>query len=75
MKWGWSHSCQGWYLFRNHLVIFPGRYRLTRLGIGIVHAEKGKTVCLRQNVSWRTVSGLWLNTPWFIAFAKYRRAN
>lgn len=62
------------YLRRHVVLAYPGRYILLRLGIGFSHALPGGHACLRDQVSWRTVNGLWINTRWGIAWLLFRRA-
>jgi hypothetical protein len=38
-------------------------YIMLRLGVGPIYAEKGGGLVLKTDVSWKKLSGLWINTP------------
>lgn len=40
------------------------RTRLLPLGPGLAHARADGGPVLRSEVGWRTVAGIYLNTPW-----------
>ncbi len=48
------------------------RYFQLRLGIGLAHANRDGGPVLRDQVSWRTIAGIWINTPWGCVWVKSR---
>jgi hypothetical protein len=49
------------------------RYRFLRLGPGWIYAERNGRAVLRDETSWRKISGLWVNTPWGCYWFMFRR--
>lgn len=44
-----------------------------RYGLHWLHARPGGGPCLRDQTSWRTISGIIVNTAWGSAFLHFRR--
>lgn len=44
-----------------------------RYGIGLSHGRRGGGPVLRTEASWRTVNGLWINTPRGACWLLFRR--
>lgn len=55
-------------IYVHHRPILGGTY-----GLHWAHAGPGGLPCLRVEVSWRTISGVLLNTPWFAVWVYFRR--
>lgn len=51
------------------------RYIMLRLGIGPIYAEKGGKACLRNETSWRKLSGFWVNTSLGCFWFELRRVH
>jgi hypothetical protein len=49
-------------------------YIMLRKGIGPIYAERGGGLVLRDETSWRKLSGFWLNTRWGCFWIYFRRA-
>lgn len=49
------------------------RYFRLRLGPGWIYAERDGGPCLRDQTSWRKISGIWINTPRGCAWIQFRR--
>lgn len=49
------------------------RYSMIRLGTGLIYAEKGGGPCLKTEVSWKKISGFWINTTKGCVWIYFRR--
>ena len=54
------------------LITYARPSRLSRYGPRLAHAHPGAGPVLKTEVSWRTVSGIYLNTPWGQAWLYFR---
>lgn len=48
-------------------------YIMLRKGVGPIYAEKGGKACLKTDVSWRKLSGFWVNTNRGCLWVQIRR--
>jgi hypothetical protein len=62
-----------WFYARNRV---PGCLAAPFLGdrrVGFMHAHKGGAPVLREEASWRTINGIYVNHPWGFFTLCFRR--